>query len=198
MAEFLTSRTQYLRAVALETAKMSFPGRMNLVVKAGTKNAVAEYFVTGFPMRDVWENARQTAKTFDRWHEKRVRELGNHIQNRRLVKKKSDRAVALAAKFFNTFMHQLMKYEPCRPLWDHLHLPLDRRILAALGKLKRSVGSLALEEVTEILRNPPYVMSYAEYLQVQHALRNLLTELNRRPGSEVKLKSRIELNLLWA
>jgi len=169
---------------------------MGGVVTAGTKKAVAEYFVDDFPMGDVWENASKIAKRFDHWHERRVRELGKCIQGR--VKKRSDRCEALAAKFFNTFMHQLMKYEPCRPLWQHLHLPLDKRILVALGRLKRSVGSLALEEVAGILRNPPYVITYAEYLQVQHALGNLLTELNRRPRSEIKLKSRIELNLLWA
>jgi len=98
----------------------------------------------------------------------------------------------------NTFLHQLMKYEPCRPLWNHLHLPLDRRILEALGRLKRSTNSRALGHVEEILEKPPYSITYSEYLEVQRALLDLLTELNGRPRSEVKLKSRIELNLLWA
>jgi hypothetical protein len=129
MSEFPTRRRQYLQAVAQETAKMSYPGRMGGVVKSGTKKAVERYFVQSFPMGDVWKNASVIAKRFDRWHEQRVNELGHHIQNR--VKKRNDRAVALAAKFFNTFMHQLMKHEQCRPFWKHLHLPLDRRVFVA-------------------------------------------------------------------
>jgi hypothetical protein len=60
------------------------------------------------------------------------------------------------------------------------------------------VGSLALEEVAGILRNPPYAITYAEYLQVQDALLSLLGELNSGARNAAKLKSRIELNLLWA
>ncbi len=113
MAEFLTSRKQFLKAVAQETARMSYPGRMGGVVKAGTKKAVEKYFVNHFPIADVWNEAGRVARKFDRWHKKRVRELGGRMERRGLIKKKSDRGQALAAKFLNTYMHQLMKYEPC-------------------------------------------------------------------------------------
>jgi len=198
MKEFLTCRKEFLKAVAQETARMSFPGRMGGVVKAGTKKAVEEYFVNRFPIEEIWNGAPQVAQQFDGWHRKRVRELGKHIQSQGWIKKRRDRGEAVAAKFLNTYLHQLMKYQPCRPLWNQLHLPLDRRILAALERLKRGTESQALERVVGILRKPPYSITHAEYLKVQRALLNLLVELNSRPRSEVKLKSRIELNLLWA
>jgi hypothetical protein len=112
--EFLTSREQLLKAVAQETARMSYPGRMGGVVKAGTKKVVEQYFIVDFPIQDIWDKAGLISRTFDRWHEKRVHELGRHIRRRGLVKKKSDLGEALAAKFLNTYMHQLMKYEQCR------------------------------------------------------------------------------------
>ncbi len=85
-----------------------------------------------------------------------------------------------------------------RPLWEHLHLPLDRRILEALGKLQRRMKSRALRRVDDILRKPPYSVRYSDYIAVQRALLRFIEELNSRPRSEIKLKSRIELNLLWA
>ena len=198
MAEFLNSREQFLEAVAKETAKMSYPGRMGGVVKAGTKKAVETYFVETFPLSDVWEDARRVARNFDRWHEKRVRELVHRITRKHFIKKRSDRGEAFAAKFLNTYMHQLMKYEPCRPLWNHLHLPLDKRILEALWKLHRRMGSRALGRVNQIIRKPPYSIEYADYIDVQRALSDFIKELNARPRAEIKLRSRIELNLLWA
>lgn len=198
MKEFISTRKQYLKAIARETARMSYPGRMSGVVEKGTKKAVEEFFVQNFPIGEVWEGAEQIAGEFDKWHANRVKQLGRHIEHHNLVKKKQDRAEAIAAKLFNTYCHQLMKYQPCRPLWNHLHLPLDRRILVALGRLKRRTHSMALNHVSEILKKAPYSLAYREYLQVQHALADLILELNARPHTEVQLKSRIELNLLWA
>jgi hypothetical protein len=194
---FLISHEQFLKAVAQETARMSFPGRMGGVVKAGTKKAVERYFVQRFPIATLWSEARQIARRFDEWHRERVWELGKHLERRGLIKRRTDRSEAVAAKFLNTYLHQLMKYAPCRPLWNHLHLPLDRRILMSLQRLRRNTESQALLQVHETLRKPPYSIRYSQYLQVQRALQTLLKELNRRPGSKVKLVSRIELNLLW-
>jgi len=177
---------------------MSYPGRMGGVVKAGTKKAVQDYFVESFPLSDVWDNALRVSRNFDQWHEKRVRELGRRIDRGHLTKKRSDRGEAFAAKFLKTYMHQLMKYEPCRPLWTHLHLPLDRRILEALGRLRRKMGSRALGRVKRILGKPPYSIRYADYIEVQRALADFIKELNSRPRAEITLRSRIELNLLWA
>jgi len=201
MEEFLTCRKEFLKAVAQETARMSFPGRMGGVVRAGTKKAVEEYFVHRFPIEEIWDGAPQVAQRFDGWHRKWVRELGRHMVSRGLIKKRKDRGEAVAAKFLNTYLHQLMKYQPCRPLWNQLHLPLDSRILEALWRLRQDTQSRALEQVEEILRSlrkRPYSATYSQYLRVQRALLNLLAELNGRPRNEVKLKSRIELNLLWA
>ncbi len=200
MKEFLVSKKQFLQAVARETARMSYPGRMGGVVRAGTKKAVEKYFVKRFPMADVWNNPTQIARRFDRWHGERVRELGRRI-SKRIKRKGTDRGQAVAAKFLNTYLHQLMKYKRCSPLWEQLHLPLDRRTIEALESLKRDTGSRALEQANETLlkaQKAPYSIRYAEYLKMQRALLDLLGELNRRPQSEVKLKSRIELNLLWA
>src|SRR5712692_5277093 len=108
MKQFLTSRKQLLKAVVQETARMSYPGRMGGVVKAGTKKVVEKYFVADFPIQHMWDKAGLISGTFDRWHEKRVHELGGRIRKRGLVKKKSDLGEALAAKFLNTYMHQLM------------------------------------------------------------------------------------------
>lgn len=177
---------------------MSYPGRMGGVVKTGTKKVVENYFVTDFPIEDIWDEAGLISRTFDRWHEKRVHELGRRIRQRGLVKKKSDLGEALAAKFLNTFMHQLMKYQQCRLLWDGLHLPLDKRILVALGRLRRGMKSSALKRVAVIFRKSPYSLTYGEYIQVQHALSDFITELNDRPRCQIRLRSRIELNLLWA
>ena len=91
-----------------------------------------------------------------------------------------------------------MKYEECRLLWDELHLPLDKRILVALCRLQRGMKSLALKRVALILRKSPYSLTYGEYIQVQRALRDFFTELNDRPNCQIRLGSRIELNLLWA
>ena len=198
MKEFLKSRQQLLKAVARETARMSYPGRMGGVVKSGTKKVVETYFVEEFPIREVWDKAAFIRRRFDRWHEDRVQELGRRIQRRHLVKKESDLGEAVAAKFLNTYLHQLMKYEQCRKLWDELHLPLDKRILLSLTRLRRSTKSSALNRVALILRKAPYSLKYNEYVQVQHALHDFIKELNRRPGCEIRLKSRIELNLLWA
>jgi hypothetical protein len=198
MKDFLTTRKQLLKAVAQETARMSYPGRMGGIVKAGTKKAVEEYFVGDFPIEEIWDEAGQIRRRFDQWHEKRVHELGGRIQRLGLVKKKSDLREALAAKFLNTYMHQLMKYEQCRLLWDELHLPLDKRILVALSRLQRGMKSSASKRVATILRKPPYSLPYREYIEVQRALTDFIDELNARTRCQIKLRSRIELNLLWA
>jgi hypothetical protein len=116
--------------------------------------------------------------------------MGEAIRSR--VPKYND-AQAVAAKFLNTFMHQLMKYEPCRTLWKALHLPLDARVFAAL----RPLPAASLSSIRSELALSPYTLNYASYLRVQRALLDLVNELNRRPGAEFRMSSRIELNWLW-
>jgi hypothetical protein len=112
---------------------------------------------------DVFDQRR----TFDRWHEERVHELGRHIRQRGLVKKKSDLGEAVAAK--------------CGP-WQ----------------IAAGMKSSALKRVALILRKAPYSLTYGQYIQVQRALSDFVTELNDRPRCQIRLRSRIELNLLWA
>src|ERR1700693_714408 len=110
MKEFLNSRKHYLKAVARETAKMSYPGRMGGIVKAGTKKAVEEFFVQTFPLEEIWDQAPKLALSFEDWHTKEVTDLGHYLTNRNLVKRKQDKGEAVAAKFLNTYLYQLMKY----------------------------------------------------------------------------------------
>ena len=198
MKEFLHSRKLYLKAVARETAKMSYPGRMGGIVKAGTKKAVEEFFVETFRLEVIWDQAPKLALSFEDWHTTEVTALGQYLESRKLIKRKQDRGEAVAAKFLNTYLYQLMKYEACRPLWKHLHLPLDKRVFVALGSLNRNMNSHALSQVSDTLNKPPYSITLSEYQRVQRALFGLINELNNRPRREVKIKSRIELNLLWA
>ncbi len=109
-------------------------------------------------------------------------------------------ADAVAAKLLNTFMHQLMKYEWSRFLWKDLHLPLDQGTFGALRRLARATHSKALQEeqMSEILRQNPYTIDPEGYELVQKQLWGLIGELNLGREKELKLTSRIELNLLWA
>jgi len=196
--KFPLSFKAYLQAVACETAKMSYPGRMSTIVERGTKNHIEKYFVNCFPIDYVWCNASKIVSEYDNWHRDRVLELSNILDTKKCIKKlKSpsvNNSVAIAAKFMNTFMHQLMKYESCRILWDKLHLPLDGTIFQSL----RNQNSLALKDVKEIFKKSPYSLSYEEYSCVQNALLLFIEELNNLPRMEYKLKSRIELNVLWS
>src|SRR5438477_6630612 len=114
-----------MAVVARETARMSYPGSMSRgakpVVHAGTKAALEHYYAERFPMSEVWSCAEQLASSYDAWHQERTAEMAKTIQSR-----VPDYNVpqAVAAKFLNTFMHQLMKYQSCRTLWESLHLPL--------------------------------------------------------------------------
>lgn len=180
-----------------ETARMSFPGRMSGVVCGGIKKRVEEYFIDCFPVEDVSTNAIRIAKKFDQWHEKRVRELADHIK-RFIRKNKNCSSHAIAAKFLNLFLYQLQKHEPFRPLWKRLHLPLDRQILMQLEGLKIEPGSIALAKLEKNLHKRAYKLRYAEYKQIQDILFEYLDELNKKSRSEPSLSSRVQLNLLWA
>jgi hypothetical protein len=196
MKQFPNKLSDYLKCLARETAKMSFPGRMSGVVRAGTKNRVENYFSDRFPMEDTWHNSRQIAQRFDKWHQDRVRELAKCIKT--FKKKETDCVEAIAAKFLNTFLYQLMKHGPCQPLRSRLHLPIDRRVLGELNKLKHLPSGHALKKLDRDLVNRPYALTYLKYFEIQDILLELIKDLNRCPDCEKKLESRIELNLLWA
>jgi hypothetical protein len=190
----ISTKTELFDKIARETARMSYPGSMSRgtkpVVAKGTKKTLEEYFAIDFPLPQVWHQSSEIAIQFDQWHTTRVDEIARAIQA--LVSTHNEPR-SVAAKFLNTFMHQLMKYEPCRPLLPVLHLPLDARVFATLSKLH--VKSLA--PVQDLLSRSPYSLPYEDHIQVQRALLAFVNELNARPETEFKIHSRIELNWLW-
>ena len=101
--------------------------------------------------------------------------------------------MSVAAKFLNTYMHQLTKYREAYPLVPVLHLPLDARVMDSLRRLRFS----ALDAVRDVLGCSPYALPYKTHLKVQRALTKLIVELNARRGAEFQMQSRIELNWLW-
>jgi len=190
----ISTQTEFLDKIARETARMSYPGSMSRgtkpVVAKGTKKALEEYFTVDFPLPLVWRQSSEIAIQFDQWHTTRVDEIARAIQS--LVSRHNEPR-SVAAKFLNTFMHQLMKYEPCRPLLPVLHLPLDARVFATLSKLHTQ----SLAPVQNLLSCSPYSLPYEDHIQVQRALLAFVNELNARPKTEFKIHSRIELNWLW-
>ena len=192
--EVPSTLVELLEHVARETARTSYPGSMSRgtkpVVHKGTKATLEEYFATKFPLLEVWASAPQVAGAYENWHQSKTTEISTaietHVSNH-------NNPMAVAAKFLNTFMHQLMKYEACRALWPALHLPLDARVFAALARLQ----SPSLSGVQPLFSQSPYSLPYVAHLDIQRALSNLLQELNVRPRAEFKFGSRIELNLLW-
>lgn len=197
-ADLPTSLVGYLQSVARETAKMSYPVRMQGVLRKGTKKAVENYFMRRFPMADLWRHPHRIRRVFDQWHAKQTSALGEMIRRGKFIRSSKNNRKVIAAKILNTFLHQLMKYGPCRPLWPELHLPLDRVIFGRLISLKWHTKSPALVPIDPILRKPPYSITTKEYGRVQRVLLDLIRELNARPQAEYKLTSRIELNVLWA
>lgn len=186
--------TELLERVARETARMSYPGSMSRgnapVVLKGTKAVLEDFFAVRFPLRDVWLSSHQVADRYEDWHQTRTEEIAKAL-DASITKRPNPMAVA--AKFLNTFMHQLMKYEPCRALWPKLHLPLDVRVFANLARLR----SPSLSAVQSSFAGSPYLLPYVAHLDIQRALWSLLQELNARPRAEFKFGSRIELNWLW-
>ena len=179
--------------IARETARMSYPGSMSRgkkpVVAKGTKAELESYFAREFPLQNVWSSAPALASAYENWHEDRTNEIAIAIQDH----VSSPNRVGVAAKFLDTFMHQLMKYEPCRPLLPALHLPLDARVFSVLSRLR----SPALNTVRTHFLSSPYSLPYSEHQVIQKALFAFMDELNLRPEAEFTVMFRIELNWLW-
>ena len=189
-----TKRAELLKLIAQETARMSYPGSMSRgikpVVTKGTKAELEKYFATDFPMSQVRSSAPALAKIYDTWHKDRTNEIAAAIRGH---VSSHNKPAAVAAKFLNTFMHQLMKYELCRPLLPALHLPLDARVFSAMSRIE----SAALDSVRAYFDSSPYTLDYAKHSAIQKALLEFMKELNLRPQAEFKVNYRIELNWLW-
>jgi hypothetical protein len=188
------TQSDLLRCIAVETARMSYPGSMSRgikpVVSGGTKAEVEGYFRDRFPIRGIWSSADVIAKNYDNWHRDRVDELAHHISSR---VPPHNVAASVAAKFLNTFMHQLMKHEHARPLFRSLHLPLDARVFRAL----LPISSSSLSPLRELFEQSPYTLPYSRHGAIQEGLWRFVQELNERPHTDFRLTSRIELNWLW-
>lgn len=189
----ITSETR-LRHIALETARLSYPGSMSRksgVVKKGTKKLLEMYFEETFPIASLLKNVADIAKDYDRWHKDRVDEISKIIAGHLRSGKKEPASVA--SKFLNTFVYQLMKYNEFRPLWDQLHLPLDRRVFNRL----RSLRAKSLSDIQPEFSKSPYEISYDKSLEIQEKLFGLINEFNEQNDDNWKFHSRIELNWLW-
>jgi hypothetical protein len=162
----------------------------NGVVKKGTKAVVEMYFARSWLVRKAVSGS-VTSTQYDAWHRKVSFALAARIESK-VGRKRS--AVAIAAKFVDTFMHQLMKYDDVRPLFPVLHLPLDRIVFLHL----KSVAPGELRCVDDLLKSSPYELSYAQHMKVQRALRCWKDALNDRKRADFKLESAVELNLIWA
>lgn len=188
------TRAQLLRHIIAETARMAYPGSMSRgkkpVVSKGTKAMLEKHLVERFPIGEVWSSARNIAPRYEAWHRIRVEEIAGAIGQNVAP---HNVPMSVAAKFLNTFMHQLIKYEEARPLLSALHLPLDARVFAKLIRVK----SLALCQVSNLFRLSPYSLKYEAHLQIQQAFFGFIAELNTRQDVEFVIRSRIELNWLW-
>lgn len=173
------TQAELLRCVAAETARMSYPGSMSRgakpIVGKGTKADLEEYFVSRFPIEEVWCSADTVANNYETWHHAQTKRAA-----RAIVKnvRSNNVPMSVAAKFLNTFMDQLTKYEEARPLVPVLHLPLDTRVFAKLRRFE----SPALAAVRKFFNGSPYALPYGAHLKVQQALRAFIDELNARPG----------------
>ena len=182
-----------MKRVARESFRMSYSGLR--LVTGTTKTEIEHFFVSSFPMQDVWDNASKTANTFDKWHKHQVQAISERLDGR--MRREDYIATAIAAKFLNTFLHQLMKYGKCRSLWKHLHLPLDRIVFDELKALSRR--SVALKPVASLFDKSPYSITPKEYRRIQISLKNYMNELNGQPAFQPALTSRIEFNaVLWS
>lgn len=192
------TKQELLKQVARETAKMSYPGSMSRglkpVVKSGTKAKLENYFAAKFPLYSIWDDANNISARYDVWHEYQTKEIGRFLKKEQCLGNSNGNEFAISAKFLNTFMHQLMKYEWAHPLWRQLHLPLDTRVFRKFEKFK----SPAIEKIkNHIGTKTAYLISYEAYKFIQNTLWEFIDELNKRPGAEFQVRSRIELNYLW-
>lgn len=190
-------------AIAQETARMSFPGSMgrgrHQVVKAGTKKQIETYFVSKFRWHALWNQTRKIAGTYDTWHKRQTKSLGAFLDNKNCLGNPRNDSLAVATKFLNTFMYQLMKYKRFRLLWSHLHLPLDGRVFQAFKQAQEMLpASCAIQEINNCIGNrTAYSISYADYQFIQNKLWDFISDLNRRQGAQFLISSRIELNYFW-
>jgi allophanate hydrolase subunit 1 len=192
---------EWLRGIALETAKMYWSPRLSSILIKGARRVIEEKYFTdlnNFPIVELWENGKEISKIFDTWHKKRIEEINDIVGS--FKRQNNYTKDAISAKLLNTYIHQLMKYQKLQVnLFNVIHLPLDNVVFQELNRLKDSLQ--VLNNINDIIKNGAkcaYQITYDEYLTTQNELWKVVNEINNRPGMEYKIESRIELNYLWA
>lgn len=177
--------------IVKETAKMSYPSSMSRgkrpVVMKGTKALVEDYFVQRFVLAEL--EKIEVAQEYEKWHFTLTRELARYICKN---VHNYNEPMPVAAKFVNTFMHQLTKYPEARHLLPFLHAPLDARVFTKLRKSKAA----ALSRCQLVLKQSPYSLRYRHHLRIQKQLLVWVKELNERANTNIRV-SRIDFNWLW-
>ena len=203
------NKKEYLKAIARETARMSYPGRTSGTLLRNNSNlhpekakhAIEEFFVSKFPIGKLWD--RQVKRSgYEKWHKQQVEALSGVIK--KYEKKRENAYCAISAKLLNTFMHQLMKYKKFRYLYEELHLPLDTQAFDSLVAKLKEIGKKPqmdkLRDLVNRYKKKAFTVNSNDYYETQKQLNCLKKYLNKVLKSEgVKLESRVDLNCtLWA
>ena len=195
------TKNELLKCIAKETAKVSYPGGMGRgrrqIVKKGCKKALVEYFECKFDLKIL--KKRMSRKRYDKWHNNEVVNIRDKVlkKGNYLGQNHKKDGFAVAAKFLNTFMLALMKYEPFRHLYDKLHLPIDRKVFENLYRERNVWNTLRRHEaLIDLYRNNVYAIKPAHYRTIQEMLLSFKVNINRTKPYRIE---RIELNcLLWS
>lgn len=178
------NKEELKKAKFLETARAAYPGGMSMygngIVEAGNKKVVSLFFISNSFSIPRFENFQQD-------HAEICKLLSKVILLNPKRKKLKEETVA--AKFLDTFLYQLMKFEEYRNLWPKLHLIIDDRILKKLKQLKD-------EDLLQFLKSFPksaYEADYSQYLGLQEKIQQFLEYTN----SDF-FRNKIDLNFLWA
>lgn len=189
----LDNREDYIRRLVVESFRMGYPAGMNRgknpVIKGAIKDELLAHFKTKVAdkvMSDVPGPERYVL-----WHKKLCRSLESVFHGRLGDERK---LFPITAKFIDTFMHQMMKYEDYRDLYGVIFLPLDGIVTPKLKKMFKEEGLMdnGLDTFFEL---GPYKIDDGVYYLVQEKLNDLATQVGARIGKSI---FRIDLNVLWA
>ena len=142
------------------------------------------------PLTRIWS---QGIRDYDRWHKRQTIALAEHLLEHEHIPEDRHED-GIAAKFLNTYMHQLMKYGAPRYLYTRLHLTLDQKILDHLKRMRWPEAAA----INNLLKKSPYKMAYSEYAKIQSAIAGFIEGKNTQLPRRMTIDSRVELNWLWA
>lgn len=190
----------YLNAVAVETARMSYPGHMSPVLTKGAKELAQCYFAEQFPLQTLWRKPAAVTRSFNKWHPLRTHELARALK-KKVGRNRDYDPDGIATKLLNTFLHPLMKYKRCRPLYEKLHLPLDEEVFKALRRIWNKDRPESLRPIEKFFRGKggrnPYTLKYAEYRKIQEALGGASCRIPCE-RKQVEFSNRVERTIVGA